>query len=521
MLPLTVLEGEGDLRVFADGLMDTITRRLSQYEGPESSLLVVPASEVRQQDARSARDAAKKFGATAVVEGSLQGQGDRVRLLLTLVDTREMRQKETMIVEEKRANALALQDAAVSKLANALSLRVQPRHARDLSPVAPGAYEFYLQARGYLQRSDKLANIENAIGLFRRALEMDERYAPAYSGLGEAYWYKFERTRDQAFIQEALKSCGRALTLNAGLPEAQIAMGRIHLGTGRHDEALRDFEKALAVDNRNSEAYQGLANTYSSLKQFEKAEATYRQAISLRPADWTGYKQLGLYYYRRGEFDKAIEQYDKVVALTPDNAQGYVNLGAFQFRKEDFRAAQKSWERALELDPDRISTLTNLAKLHAELGEYPQAIKLYERALKVNDRSFLLWGNLGAAYKRVGLEGKAAPALETAIHLVESELSVNPKRGDLYSYLAFYHAMAGRSKKVEGLLSKAFALAPDDPDILARAAETAELLGKRDQAMGFLRSAVAKGQPVENLKRSPILRGLADQLTREANPNSK
>ena len=138
MLPFKVLGGEVDLRVFADGLMETITSRLSQYEHGDSPLLVVPASEVRQQSAKSAGDAAKRFGVTAAVEGSVQSQGSRVRLLLTLIDTKQQRQTETIIVEDERANALSLQDAAVSRLANALSVRVQPQHTSEADPVHGG-----------------------------------------------------------------------------------------------------------------------------------------------------------------------------------------------------------------------------------------------------------------------------------------------------------------------------------------------------------------------------------------------
>src|SRR5687768_3181285 len=91
VLPFKVLGGEADLRVFADGLMETITSRLSQYEQGDSPLMVVPASDVRQQAAKSAGDAAKRFGVTAAVEGSVQSQGNRVRLTLTVIDTKQQR----------------------------------------------------------------------------------------------------------------------------------------------------------------------------------------------------------------------------------------------------------------------------------------------------------------------------------------------------------------------------------------------------------------------------------------------
>ncbi|MCU1257394.1 MAG: serine/threonine protein kinase with repeat, partial [Bryobacterales bacterium] len=514
VLTFNVLGQDQDLTVFADGLMEGITSRLSQFEGPNSRLMVVPASVVRQQAAKTPADARRKLGVDAVVEGHLQGQGDRVRLMLNLVDTRQMRQTDSVVVEDKRSNALSLQDAAVEKLANALSLRVRPEHAAsvDIAPPAPGAYEYYLQARGYLQRSDKLPSIESAIALFNRTLELDNRSAIALAGLGEAYQAKFNLTRDSRWIDEALKSCRRALELNPSLPEAKIIMGRIHLDTGQYEQAQKDFETALQSDQRNSAAYQGLASAYEDLKQFDKAEATYRKGIALRPEDWNGYRQLGLFYYRRGNFDKAIDQYQKVVALTPDNAQGYTNLGAFQIRKGANEEAKRSLLRALELDPNRVSTLTNLAKLYFDQEQYPKAIELYERAVKLNASDYRMPGSLGVAYKRMGDSAKAAAPLESAIKMVNSELKTNPKKAELYSYLAFYQATLGRRDGVEALLQRAMGMSPDDLDIMIRAAETEATLGNTDRALALLRRVIAKGFPRAKLKDSIPLRHLLPHL---------
>ncbi|MFN7922066.1 MAG: tetratricopeptide repeat protein [Bryobacteraceae bacterium] len=510
VLPFRVLGDEPELRVFADGLMETITSRMSQYEGPNSQLLVVPASEVRQQGAKNASDSKTKFGASTAVEGSLQAQGNRIRLLLTLVDIKQMRQAGTVLVEEQRSNAVSLQDAAVIKLANALNLNVQPRLAREMqqvNPIAPGAHEFYLQARGYLQRTDQLSSIDSAISLAKRALEADSGYALAHSALGLAYWHKYELTRDPKFVEQAISSGRKGVELNSGLPETHVSIGRIHLGTGRNQEALTDFEKALSIDDRNTEAYQGLATAYANLKQYEKAEATYRKAIALRPGDWNGYRQLGLYYYQRGDYDHAIEQYERVVSLAPDNAMGYVNLGVLHFLKGSFEKARANWQRALELDPDRVSTLQNLAKLEDETGKTGRAIELWQHALKVNPRSFRIWQSLAAAYERTGDRERKREALNEAIRLVEAEILVNPNQADLYTYLAHYRAMAG-SGSFEDLLQKAIKLAPNNPDVLVRAAETYAMTGQEQRALDYIRSAMANGYSADALKQSRTLRAL-------------
>ena len=86
----------------------TITRRLSQFERLNEDLLVVSPSEVRRQQVNAPSDALSKFGVNYAVEGSLQSQGNRIRLVLTVVDTRQMLQLDTAVVEELRENALSL-----------------------------------------------------------------------------------------------------------------------------------------------------------------------------------------------------------------------------------------------------------------------------------------------------------------------------------------------------------------------------------------------------------------------------
>ena len=504
--PFKVLGGDDALRVFADGLMESITSRLSEFEGEKGQIVVAPASEVRLQNVTGSEDARKKLGADIAIEGSLQSQGDRVRLLLTVVDTRSHAQKETVQADDLRANALTLQDTAVERLTAALHVKPQTQHAADQRFLAPGAYDYYLQARGYLQRNDKESNIDSAIELLKRALDLDRSVPGGYSALGLAYWYKFNATRDPKWIEEARRNGEKALSLNPNSPDALITLGQIHAGTGHYEDAEREFAAAVAADSHNNQAWQGLAQAYESLNQFDRAEATYARAVALRPQDWNGYRQFGLFYFRRGDFDKAIQQYEKVIALTPDNAAGYVNLGAFQTRKGDTTAAEKSFQRALTLDPNRFSALTNLAKIYFDRAQYKDAIGLLERAVKVNPKSYQSWGNLGCAYRFSGAPGQSVVPLEKAIELAGSEVLVNPRKADLYAYLGYYHALLGRREVTVSNVERALALAPADRDVLVKCAEAEALLGNAGRAAELVRKALAAGYPLSTLRNSEPLR---------------
>ncbi len=143
VLPISASGGGESLQVFSDGLMETLTRRLSQYEHNNEHLVVVSPSEVRRQQVQSPADALEKFGARYAVEGSLQSEGDAVRLVLTLVETATGKQLDTKVINGSRRAALRMQDESVTNLAALLDLRVSEGYADELArprPAVPGTY---------------------------------------------------------------------------------------------------------------------------------------------------------------------------------------------------------------------------------------------------------------------------------------------------------------------------------------------------------------------------------------------
>src|SRR5262249_51179026 len=81
--------------------------------------------------------------------------------------------------------------------------------ARDTT--VPAAKEAFLQARGYFQNYDRPENVDHAIALLDEALRLDANYAAAAAAKGEAYWRKFESTKDPKWIDAATNECQRAI----------------------------------------------------------------------------------------------------------------------------------------------------------------------------------------------------------------------------------------------------------------------------------------------------------------------
>src|SRR4030095_14390082 len=130
--------------------------------------------------------------------------------------------------------------------------------------TVPKANDFYIQARSYLVRFENVTNIDAAIGLFEGAIQQDPNYALAYAGLGEAYWRKYQGTKDTQWVPKAVANCQRAQELNGDLVEVAITLGLIKTGTGKSQEAIEHFQRALELDPVSSEAYRGMARAYEA-----------------------------------------------------------------------------------------------------------------------------------------------------------------------------------------------------------------------------------------------------------------
>jgi serine/threonine-protein kinase len=507
---VTVLPFRADdeqLRPFADGLMEAITQRLSQYEGQNVELLITPASETRRSNINSPSDAKSKLGANLAIEGSLHSEQGRLRLLLAVIDTEKVKQLETTIVEGTRLRALAVQDEAVARLVEALELRTKAGRYGEQLAMAPGAHELYLSGRGYLRRNDQLASVQQAVGLFRKAVEMDPKNARVHAGLSEAIWREFERTNNRDLVEPALRECREAMGLNDKAPEVNISCGQVMAGTGKAQEALKHFQKALMFEPRSGEAMEGLGRAHEALKDLAKAEAAFKDMVRLRNGDWQAYKQLGLYYYRRERFDDAAAQFRRVVELTPDNAQGYSNLGVMYAQAGKLEEARKALERSHKIEP-RHSNLQNLGRLLSFQGKYAEAAIYHRQAAEARPESHLLWGNLAAVYD-LGKDARARQTYERAIDLAKKDLKVNPADTLLYVYLAHYHAFLD-SNVTDDWFSKALRVEPIPARLVAWNAMTARRLGHIEMSRQLLARALKAGFSRQEAEANPYFKNLID-----------
>ncbi len=511
ILPFTNIGDDHQLAAFCDGLQEIISSKLSQLEKYHESLWVVPSSEVRKQQISSPGEAKKIFGSNIVVTGSLQQLGDHYRLLLNLVDAGKMRQLNSAVVDVEKQNAILLQEESVKQVMQMLNLNIDTRAEAEIKTGVtdvPGAYEFYLQGYGYLKRYQDSESLESALNLFNHAIELDKNYALAFAGLGEAYWLKYEISKNPDWVDKAKTACKKAYELNSGLAPICVTLGMVNAGSGQYQEAMKFYNRALAIDPVNAEAFRGLAKTYQAMNMQKEAEKTYKKAIQLKSGYWGGYNDLGVFYFQQARYDEAIVQFEQVNTLTPDNYKGYNNLGGIYYLLKRWPDARNMFEKSIELKPT-YSASSNLGTLYYIEGEYKKAIDMYKLALQLNEHDYQVWGNLASAYYWAGYDSSVvADTYRQAISRALERKNVNQNDPVVLSQLAAYYSMLGEDEKSKALIEHSLKLAPENVPVLYRAATVYEQLGNREVALYWIERAIRMGYSVSEIRYQPELKGL-------------
>ncbi len=505
VLPLSVVGGDAQAAAFGAGLTETLTAKLTQLTG-DPSLQVVPATEIRGKHVSTVDDARKEFGVNLVLEGSLHKSGQQVRVNYILVDARTRRQLRAESLTFAAMDSFAAEDAVVNGAIQMLELEILGRQRKALEShgtQVAGAYDYYLQGRGYLQNYDRVENLDSAVQVFERALAIDPDYALAYAGLGDAYWKKYRSNKEPSWIEKSRQACLQASRLDSKLSSAHSCLGTLSAGTGSYQEAAREFERAVETEPTNDDAFRGLAGAYERLGKPEEAENTYRRAIELRPHYWAGYNWLGAFYYRHVRIREAAEMFNQVVALAPDSFLGYSNLGATYVEQAHYADAIKVLEQSIAIRPSDYG-YTNLGNAYFFLRRYEEADQAYQQAIELAEKDSLLWWNLGDGYYWTpGKRTQSVAAYRQGINIAEEELRVNPNNSYSYGVLAICRAMLGEKKLALDALGSGLRLSPADPFLLFQAALVYNQFGQSNEAIAWLKKAQAAGYSQARIRDYP------------------
>jgi len=510
LLPVSVAGDDTKLKAFANGLATSLTSKLSQLS-ENHTLEVVSSNQVRDKKVTTPQQAFQQFGANLALQIDLQQAADMVRASYTMVESKTGRTVAGDTVTAPASDPFSLQDKVAAGVLHALQIQLRPDEQTAISihgTAIPGAYQYYLMARGYLQdTSSRPEHIDEALAVLGEALKLDPNFGAAHASRGEALWIKYLNTKDKKWIADARAECQHAISIGNAGSRGHICLGVVLEGTGKYNEAVTEFQRALELDPTDDDAYIGLARVYASLNKPSEAEKTYQRAIELRPNYYRPYASLAYFYIQQAEYTKAADIFSKLIGLAPENPEAYSNLGAaYLFLGKDAEAV-KALQRSVQIRPSG-GAYSNLGTAEFRLRRFQDAARDYKEALKYDNQAYDLWGNLGDAYYFAGQKSKASDSYDNFLKLALSQLETNPGDADLESEIAAVYSMLGDRDRALQHLSHSLEHGRSDKDVYFNAAIAYNQLGESDVSLEWLRKAVASGYSVANIQAAPAFDNL-------------
>lgn len=372
----------------------------------------------------------------------------------------------------------------------------------------PLSYETYLEGKQLLATHYKPGNLEAALTKFRTVVQEDPDSALAWAGLAEAERLRYIVTKEPALEAQATEHCKKALELKRDLPDAYITLGRVHTLSGKNQLAVEELEHARKLDPRGADAPAALSRALENLGRIAEAEGELRTAVMMRPDDWDTVNRLGAFYARQGQWEKARGQFRNALTLSVDNADAYVNLAVVEKNLRNLNEAERLLEQALRLKPS-FAVHVNLGNLYFVRKNYSGSIQQYEKALSLNNRDYRVWGNLAWALLREGINtARTRRAFTEAMDRAYEQATYNKTDGLLQADLATFCAELRRPREANQAIDAATHLEPKNAEVLFRAAQATEMLGRKDEVLKLLRSALDNGLPPSRIAEDPELRGL-------------
>lgn len=398
-----------------------------------------------------------------------------------------------------RLKAVAAPAIAVAALA-ALGWWALTRQSAPTGEV----YKQYQTAEDLSIRYDNPDNLEKAVGLYNAVIAKDPKFALAHAGLCRAWFLRARSMKDLTLLDKAFPECVKAKELSPQLASVFTTLSLAHTLQGKTDLAMQDLQPALDLDARSAEVQAALCALRDKQGRDTDAEQACKKAIALKPDDWRWHNQLALLYNRRGDFKRAVDQLELVVRQTPNNATGLLNLGALYIQEERFDEARSALQKSIALRPTFSAYLT-LGNIEESQGRYKQAADAAAQATALNPGYFIGWGNLAAAYSLAGDREKSLSAYKRAISLAETARAQDEENPRTVVELGGYYAALGQSAQSLPLLEQAVALAPTDAEVVLKAGEAFEILGRRDRAVDLVNTAIRLGYPQSVVRRDPAL----------------
>jgi len=383
VLPFVNMSSDPENEYFGDGLAEEIINALTKIQDITSF-----AFKERNEDIR---EIGEKLNVNKLLEGSVRKQGKKLRVTAQLINVEDGYHLWSKRYDKELEEVFDIQDEITENIIQALEV-ILSDNEKKLIKNKPStdikAYDFYLRARKFMHSWSK-KNLNFALKMLHRAIEIDPNYAIAYASIAECHgWlYAYYESNEENLIK-AEEASQRAIELGPELAETHVAAGYSCSLNKRYVEAEDAFKTAIGINPNLYEAYYLYGRVCWVQGKLEEASQYFRKASVLLTEDYQALHFLGNVLRSLGDIEKAIEAESEslkrvvhYLELNPDDVRA-LYLGALIQVKLGYKKLGLEWSnKALELDPEDAAVLYNVACCYSLLGRIEEAIELLGKSI--------------------------------------------------------------------------------------------------------------------------------------------
>jgi TolB-like protein/Flp pilus assembly protein TadD len=411
VLPFDNVSSDPEQEYFSDGISDEIINLLAQIR-----LLKVTARHssfwFKGKDADIAT-IAEKLNVRHILEGSVRRDGNRVRITAQLIDAEDSTNLWSQVYDRdlSAASLFHVQSEVARAISGRLKVKLTEPEKDRLAKVRTEnteAYEAYLIGRDRL-KDTKVAGLEDAVEQFTLAIELDPKFAGAYSGLADAcYLYgRFSRRHSNEHCPPSAAGreqlARKALELDPESGEAWMSLGSAIRAQAdgsfesmpKVRRAIAAFERGLELSSDRSEGYHWqwyatsfmFGHLYSPPTDWIKAwksgrwESILNKGLEVDPLSIPLHYQKSRYPWVARSKEEAIQHGRRIVEIAPDSPRGYETLGKLAWDLQGRIDESIRWaSKALEIDPQRSDIAQIIGRGYSALGDPDMALAYIDLA---------------------------------------------------------------------------------------------------------------------------------------------
>jgi len=451
---------------FVNGMMEDIRNNLSIIG--DLRVISKTSTEKYRETSLSTTEIAGELGVNYLLEGTVQKQGNQVKIHAQLIEAEIDDHIWTETYLRDINEVFKVQSEIAQVIAKELYSTITPLQ-KEILEIIPTtnltAYDFFLRARDehtiyWLDNKNRNA-LENAITLYNRALDYDSTYARAYTGLAHAYFDKrFWQSNyfEEDFLDSVLVLSNKALSYDNQLDEAYYVRGIYFIeAKSEHNKALNDLDKAIQINPNYSLAYVRrsyiyayyLDNWLEGIKNLHKA-AILEHGSLLPPI----LRTLSFRYGNIGFSDKAI-YYRKEIYKLDNDSLSYFNSVLSLENKGNFEVLLGLTMKLYDFDSTNYSVKVNLIILNSYLGNYQEAYKYALSLMEYVEKMGGVTGmevrhRIGYAFWQIGKKEDAKYYFDEQVRFCQENIKLN-RPSAIYKHahydLAGVYAFLGEKEK--------------------------------------------------------------------------